>query len=182
MSGGVSDGCRFVTERLRVSPWHAAAHQVRLDLAEVIADMLTARTTLALPESWRGDFSVERAGKWIEERDADSPTLLVTETASGRPVGLVILADAPLGESAVDVRIGYLIAEDARGRGLATELLVGLIDWARSQAPVHTLTGGVDPMNRASVRVLEKSGFRRISDEGASTATYQLEVKASTKF
>ena len=137
--------------------------------------MLTVRTTTALPEPWRGDFSVERAKAWISERDAESPTLLVTEAVTERPVGLVILADVPLGESSVDVRIGYSFAEDVWGQGLATELLAGLIDWARTQPTIHTLTGGVDPNNRASVRVLEKSGFRRVSDDD-ETAIYQLDV------
>jgi len=91
-----------------------------------------------LPESWRGDYSVERARTWIEERDAESPTLLVTEGASEWPVGLVMLVGVPLGATAIDVRIGYLIAEVAWGRGLATELLSGLIGWARTKPTILT--------------------------------------------
>ncbi len=138
--------------------------------------MLTVCSTVALPESWRGDFSVERARAWIAARDGESSTLLVTEIESKRAIGLVILVDLPLDESAVDVRIGYVIAEGMWGRGLATELLSGLIDWARAQPSIHTLTGGVDLTNRASVRVLEKTGFQRISNGDGGMATYQLDV------
>jgi ribosomal-protein-alanine N-acetyltransferase len=177
---GVSETCEFRTERLRVGPWHVAADRSGVDLADAIMEILTFRTTVALPESWRGDYSVERAGAWISERDAESATLLLTEIGSRRPVGLVILAEAPLGESAVDVRLGYVIAEGAWGRGLASEFLKGLSDWARSQPTVHTLTGGLDPANQASVRVLEKAGFTRISDQDDSTATYQLDLHRAT--
>ena len=161
-----------MTDRLRVGPWHAAGHD--LDLPEVVAGILTASTTTALPEAWRLDFSVEQAGVWINERDAESPTLLATEAGSGRAVGLVILFGEPTDESSVDVRIGYLIAEDVWGNGLATELVAGLVEWARAQPSVRTLTGGVDATNHASVRVLVKNGFEPINDSEHGDTTYQL--------
>jgi RimJ/RimL family protein N-acetyltransferase len=67
------------------------------------------------------------------------------------PVGLVVLAELPLDDLTVDVRIGYLIAEASRVRGFATELLSGLVDWMRAAPLVHTLTGGLDLTNHASV-------------------------------
>ena len=81
--------CEFVTARLQVGPWSAVAQRARLDLAEVIAELLTERTTVALPESWQGNYTVDRARVWIEERDAESPTLLVMEAASALPVQLL---------------------------------------------------------------------------------------------
>ncbi len=90
-----------------------------------------------------------------------------------------MLAESPLDESTVDVRIGYVIAETSWGRGLATELLSGLVDWMRIEPSIHTLTGGVDLTNHASVRVMENNGFHRISN-GESTATYQLDLEPET--
>jgi ribosomal-protein-alanine N-acetyltransferase len=174
VTGRALDNCEFRTGRLQVSPWRAAAQRARLDLAGVIAELLTDRTTVALPQSWQGNFTVERARAWIAERDAESPTLLVMEAASARPVGLVILAEVPLEESMVDVRIGYVVAEASWGQGFATELVSGLVDWMRTEPLVRTLTGGVDLTNQASVRVMENNRFRRISEE-EGTATYQLD-------
>ncbi len=171
------ESCEFVTDRLRVGSWHSAEHHPDVGLGEVVAEMLTERATAALPEAWRGDFSVERASAWIEERDTESPTLLATERASGRPIGLVILHDAARDESAIDVRIGYLIVEAAWGRGLATELVGGLVEWARTQPCVHTLTAGVDPAQQASARVLLKNGFELIVEGEEARATYQLRVE-----
>jgi len=173
------DDCDFVTGRLQVGPWRAVAQRAGLDLVGVIAALLTDRTTVALPESWQGNYTVDRAKAWIEERDAESSTLLVIETASASPVGLVILAEVPLDDSMVDVRIGYVIAEASWGQGLATELLSGLIDWMRTEPSVHTMTGGVDLTNQASVRVMENNGFHRISNNEA-TATYRLDLAPET--
>ena len=164
-----------MTDRLRVDPWHTAGHE--LDLAEIVAGMLTTRTTTALPEAWRGGFSVDRASDWISERDAESPTLLATEAASGRAVGLVIIYGEPLDQSTMDVRIGYLIAENAWGKGLATELVAGLVGWARTQPSVRTLTGGVDAANEASARVLTKNSFERIGDNEHGDVTYRLSIE-----
>ncbi len=167
--------CQFMTDRLRVDPWHAA--ETEFDLAEVVAGMLTETTTTALPEAWRGGFSVARASDWISERDVESPTLLATEASSSRAVGLIIIYGEPLDQSTMDVRIGYLIAEDAWGKGLATELVAGLAGWARTQPSVRTLTGGVDAANEASARVLTKNSFERIDDGGHGDATYRLSIE-----
>lgn len=169
----------FETDRLRVGPWHGVADRLDVDLASVVAEMVTVRTTVALPESWRGDLSVERARGWINDRDADASTLLVAEFPPEQPVGILVLGEVPLPGPGVDLRIGYLFAESASGRGLATELVAGLIDWARTQPRVRTLTGGVDPANRASVRVLEKCGFRVIDEPDPGAIVYRFEIVPS---
>lgn len=179
----VVDDCHFVTERLRVEEWHAAAEQVGRALAEIVAELLTVRTTSALPPSWQGDFSIDRATRWIGERDAESPTLLAVEAMSSRPVGLVVLAEDPIAESKIDLRIGYVIAEEMWGRAFATELVAGLVDWARTMPMVQTLTGGVDIDNGSSIRVLEKNGFSRRNDldssnQDANSAIYVLDLRA----
>ena len=173
----VAANCRFETDRLRVAPWHEAASEAELDLPTVVAAMLTARATASLPEAWRGDFSVRRASEWIEERDQESPTLLVADSESGLAVGFVMLADVSLDGASVDVRIGYLLDEGVWGRGLATELVAGLAHWARSQPSVDTLTAGVDATNPDSSRVLVKNGFAPLSTHEAGEAIYQLALR-----
>ena len=171
----VLDSCEFVTERLHVGPWHSVDYS-DVDLAKVVSEMLTERSTSGLPDAWRGDFSVERAKAWIKERDGESPTLVGIERTSGRAIALVIVHEIALDDSAVDVRIGYVIAEAAWSRGLATELVGGLVKWARVQPSIQTLTGGVDTANQASVRVLIKNGFELIPGGEGGEATYQLQV------
>ncbi|SHG66608.1 GNAT family N-acetyltransferase [Massilia sp. CF038] len=56
--------------------------------------------------------------------------------------------------------VGYRIAGTHIGRGLATMALRHLIDLARDQWKLHTLTGVATEQNAASFKVLEKCGFR----------------------
>ncbi len=170
----VVDQCTFETDRLRVEPWHRAATPDGrpVDLAAAVADLLTEAVTRDLPPEWRGPYTRARAEAWIAERDAESPTLLVTEQSTGAPAGLVILFPTPLADRAdgsdpdrapagptAEVRLGYLLAESGWGRGLATELVGGLIRWCRDRPHIGALVGGVAPTNTASRRVLERAGF-----------------------
>ena len=158
----VIQGCAFETPRLRIGPWAELAGELGLDLVSIFAETLTDTTTAALPEHWRGDYSPLRAGAWIDERDRESPPCLVVDRESGQPLGLLILSEVPLDTETVDIRIGYVLAERMWGRGYATELVAGLVEWARAQPPVATLTGGVTTSNPASASVLTSNGFESI--------------------
>lgn len=179
MGDDVSGVWEFETDRLAAGLWHDVADRLGVDLGEVVAGLLTPRTTVSLPTAWRGDYSVESARGWIHDRDADSSMMLVVEVALRAPVGLLLLAEVALPDTGVDLRIGYLFAESAWGRGLATELVSGVTAWARTRPGIRTLTGGVDPANRASARVLEKCGFGPIGDSAADGASYRLDISAS---
>ena len=171
----VTQFCEFQTRRLRVGPWHVVAEQLAVDLAAIVAGILSEATTRELPEMWRGDFTVERARAWIDERDGESPTLLIVDTRSIEPAGVLILFEASEGGSRVDLRIGYLFAQSLWGQGLATELVAGLVEWARKHPSIQTLSGGVATDNPASARVLVKNGFTR--NAGAEgQALYQLSI------
>ena len=150
----------FETDRLQIREWHSASWPAHWqdDLAGIVAGILTEPVTRTLPVSWHGPFTEERARDWIEDRDREGPTLLVVETATDNPLGLVILFETP-SENGIEVRLGYLLAEASWGMGLATELVDGLVRWCRAQPRIQSIAGGVAPDNPASKRVLEKNGF-----------------------
>lgn len=168
----------FETERLRCGPWIEEAERIGVDLERTVADLLTSHTTKLLPEAWRGEFTVERAREWIAQREADSTTLLTTDKSTSQSVGLVILAGFPRDDRETDLRIGYLVSETRQGQGIGTELLAGLVEWARDQPAIATLTGGVDSGNAASIRVLERAGFHRIDehDDDEGQLLFRLDV------
>ena len=56
--------------------------------------------------------------------------------------------------------IGYFIDREHNGRGLGTEAVKAAIRFAFQDAHLHRLQAGVMPRNVASIRVLEKAGFR----------------------
>jgi len=57
--------------------------------------------------------------------------------------------------------IGYYLKQSAWGRGYATEIAHGLLDFGFGQLKLHRIVAGCWAQNPASVRVLEKAGMRR---------------------
>ncbi len=57
--------------------------------------------------------------------------------------------------------LGYMLRRDCWGRGIATEAARLLLDFAFSERGLHRVFAVVDEDNPASIRVVEKLGFRR---------------------
>ncbi|MEM6986029.1 MAG: GNAT family N-acetyltransferase, partial [Pseudomonadota bacterium] len=141
----------YETERLSIGPWHTWADRVPdMQLGEIVRTTLTDAVTAPLPPSWQGDYDEARATAWIEARDAECVSLLAIQRDTQAPVGLVLL----FAESTTELRLGYLLREDAWGRGYASELIAGLVE-ACAAAGVQRIQGGVAVDNAASARVLE---------------------------
>ncbi|MBO9522726.1 MAG: GNAT family N-acetyltransferase [Nocardioidaceae bacterium] len=73
----------------------------------------------------------------------------------------------PAGDGVEEVEVGYGLVDEARGRGVATEALRGLL--ALTDAAGVRVRASVEPENAASIRVLAKCGFtilRGSDDEG----------------
>jgi RimJ/RimL family protein N-acetyltransferase len=66
----------------------------------------------------------------------------------------------PPGEDG-EVEIGYALVPAARGTGLAAEATGLLVEWARAQPGVRSVTARVEPSNGPSRRLLERLGFTR---------------------
>ena len=63
------------------------------------------------------------------------------------------------------VEIGYGTARSERGQGYATEAAAALVEWA-FQRGVRVVTAESLNHNKPSIRVLEKTGFRRTGQVG----------------
>lgn len=163
----ITQSVAFVTPRLKVAGWHSLP-EGQVPLATVIAGMLTPAVTRSLPPSWQGQYDSARARAWISERDGESTVLLASELISHEPVGLVILfTEGPaVADGSMGLRLGYLVSEKFWGRGLATELIDGLIRWCRSRPEITSITAGVSMTNEASVNVLSKTGFVATTPHG----------------
>jgi RimJ/RimL family protein N-acetyltransferase len=92
-------------------------------------------------------------------RDPVLPSLLIFERTGGAPdlVGSCGLGRRPSGA----VEMGYWIARDHWGRGIATEACTALLDIARTLR-IARLEGSHFLDNPASGRVLEKLGFEPV--------------------
>ena len=172
--------CAFETGRLRVAEWHSLwpGDCRSSGLARFVQELLTESTTASLPPEWRGPYTLDRACAWIADRDSESFVLLAVARDTTAATGIVILSrperQAPSG---ADVHLGYVIAERYQGRGLATELLNGLVEWSRARTGGF-LSAGVSSSNPASIRVLEKAGFQKVAsrDSESTELFYRLKL------
>ena len=168
------DDCSFKTDRLSVGDWtrQSACHEWLDNRGVILSGLLTPGVTRWLPSGWQGQYDPTRAEEWLLDREAEGPVLFVVETATV-VVGVMMLFESPQ----TDVRLGYLLAEQAWGRGLASELVGGFVCWYEANPAIRHLVAGVDQDNVASVRVLEKNGFVPSvrSDESGTELTFVLE-------
>lgn len=79
----------------------------------------------------------------------------VVDAASGALVGAISLDSAGEGRG----QIGYWVAREARGRGLATRALRLLARWGLAQGGFGRVQLLTEPENVASQRVAERAGF-----------------------
>ena len=82
--------------------------------------------------------------------------LVVAEPATDAYLGEMMLA---FGEHRV-AELGCCLAPAARGRGIATEAIVALTDWALAELGLGRVQVFVAPENVAAVSLAERAGFR----------------------
>jgi [ribosomal protein S5]-alanine N-acetyltransferase len=80
--------------------------------------------------------------------------------AEGQMVGMIALADV-IRDPLQLGNVGYFVAREYNGRGLATRAVAEVVRFAFEEAGLHRLEAGTLPDNHASQRVLEKNGFVR---------------------
>ena len=136
-----------------------------LNLHALIQSLLTPAVTRHLPPHWQHDFSKIQLSKWIQARDLEASILLAIEIKSRKPIGFLTLfesTEAPTPGKVI--RLGYVLAEEFWGRGIATELVRGFTEWAKPRGIIK-IVAGVDVHNPGSMKVLEKSGFKSLKPD-----------------
>ncbi|ACI99592.1 acetyltransferase, GNAT family [Rhodospirillum centenum SW] len=90
-------------------------------------------------------------------RDDGSSRMWAVTLDGGRCLGWTSLygADGRL------VWLGYILAPEARGRGLATEAVAATLRYAFEEWDMHRIEANLDPRNDRSARLLERLGFCR---------------------
>jgi len=104
---------------------------------------------------------------WPAPTDPRWRTLQLVERASGLVIGAIGCHGAP--EDGI-VEVGYGIAPETRGRGLATEALAALVEFLEAQPEVRTVRAATDADNLPSQRVLERCGFVAVARDEAVIA------------
>jgi RimJ/RimL family protein N-acetyltransferase len=97
-----------------------------------------------------------------------------------------LIGTAKLDKIGKEIEIGYRVLEDQWGKGVATEIACGLIEFAVTKLGAGTVIAFVNVNNLASIRVLEKSGMTNIAliediDEVKYKFSYSLKTDQSMK-
>ncbi len=149
------------TERLRLRPFDAADYEAAI-LGD---DTLAAHLGTPVAPAWL-EFP-EVLPLWLQTVRAD-PTLLpwtaygYFDRATGRLVGGGGFKGRPT--QAGEVEIGYGLAPEVRGRGLAVEAATALVRWAQAQPDVQLVTAHTLAENNPSTGVLQRIGFVRTAE------------------
>lgn len=103
-------------------------------------------------------YSVADARNWLElvidRRPETNFAIAVNDEAVGG-IGFTVQLD----EGRRSAEIGYWLGEQLWGRGIATEALVAVTDYAFAEFDLCRLYAHVFEWNPASARVLEKAGY-----------------------
>ena len=91
-------------------------------------------------------------------------TYEIIRRRDGRVIGAAGFQGPP--DETGAVRIGYGLAESARGHGYATEAVKALLAWARKQDGLTYVLADTTRTNIASQRVMERAGMQLVGEDG----------------
>jgi [ribosomal protein S5]-alanine N-acetyltransferase len=95
---------------------------------------------------------------WYAEHE-DLGTWAIFHKESGRLVGLCSLMPWTV-DGDEEVEMAYVLAEEARGQGLGTELSRGVIKYGFEKLQLARIVSLIEPDNLLSRHVVEKAGMR----------------------
>jgi ribosomal-protein-alanine N-acetyltransferase len=123
-----------------------------------------ARNLAAVPHP----YALSMAEEWLATEIARTPPMHFAIALDDELVGVIGLGSES-GIYSHSAEIGYWLGESLWGRGIMSEALAALTEWAFSERSLVRLHAGVFARNPASARVLEKAGYQL---EGRSRARY----------
>ena len=101
---------------------------------------------------------VKRAGS--EAKDGSALVFFIFDRLSHALIGGITLGHIRYGV-AMNGHIGYWMGEPHSGKGLMQDAVLTLVDHAFNRLSLHRLEAACIPGNERSIRVLEKTGFKR---------------------
>ncbi|WP_372771038.1 GNAT family N-acetyltransferase [Pseudoalteromonas sp.] len=131
--------------------------------------ILSDEVTEHLPPSFQGITTEHAAKTWLNEQVQSSQVYGLYLNEMAQLAGLLIIY-----VENHHAHIGYLFAKSHWGKGLATELLTGLIAYGKSQNDWHVINGGVSTENTASAHVLTKQGFVKTPSNSNDMLHFEL--------
>ncbi|WP_157822473.1 GNAT family N-acetyltransferase [Psychromonas sp. Urea-02u-13] len=142
------------------------------DILVSITKLLTPKVVESLPQYFRNINSISDAECWLKKMLPESRLFVVRHTGNNMIIGFVFV----FVESNTDAHVGYLLGEPYWGKGYATELLKGLIDFINNENKINLLIAGVATNNIVSSRLLNKLGFIKSDSENNEIVFYKYQL------
>lgn len=148
-----AEGRKRLTDRRRSKVWY--------DTAEAVEKIYRSMTE----EEKRKLTGVDEGNapeRFSTEPEAQNLVKRVLKEVGGEPMAFCDIWDTG---SVYAVAIGVANREDARGKGYGTEVAKAATDWYKRYGKADTLVWTPREDNKGSIRIAEKSGFKRVEDE-----------------
>jgi RimJ/RimL family protein N-acetyltransferase len=120
-------------------------------------------------------YSFEDAA-WFIENQPEYVTMVIEETESSMPLGLVSIHD--IDEVTREASIGYWVAPWGRGMKAASAAVKLLIASITPDENIHSVIAYIAEENTASRRTIERSGFVEVEREWGKAREFMTEVMA----
>lgn len=139
----------------------------KTSLIEQTLSVLTPNVVNSLPLSFHGISSLESAEQWLLTQFSECELLAIANPHTKTLMGFIFVYEdeAEQPANSQSRHIGYLLAEHAWGKGIATKVLSGYLTHCKESGFKGVIYAGVEPDNIASIKVLEKLGFVEFSHE-----------------
>lgn len=95
--------------------------------------------------------------------------------AENKMIGDLCIVGEPNADG--EIEIGYGTYEEFQNKGFMTEIVSGIITWAKLQPIVKSIIASTDKTNLASSKVLEKNYFIKMG-ETETSFSWKLEIKS----
>jgi [ribosomal protein S5]-alanine N-acetyltransferase len=103
----------------------------------------------------------DETARAVADREADRGYAFgIYERGAGALAGRISLSSVIRG-AWHNANVGYFVGEEWGGRGFATAAVRDVLRFAFGQGRLHRVQAAVMPRNAASIRVLERNGFRQ---------------------
>lgn len=157
----------YKTSRLNVV--EVVNADVNVEILSATVKLLTENVVENLPPNFHGVSTLTDAQHWFEKMVSDSRLFMVKHLEDNTIIGFVFLST----QDKADAHIGYLLGQCYWGKGFATEILYGLINFLKQGTELKQLIAGVAASNLVSSNLLIKVGFEKSSKDGEETTFYK---------
>ena len=147
----------ITSKRLRISQLRKETSDT---LSSAVITLLTPSVTEYLPPNFHGINTAQAANNWLLEMTSQSQLFQIANEQN-QIIGFIFgYESAPK-----TLQLGYLLGEHFWRQGYAFEMLSRFIQYVKDDTKYTTLLAGVNDLNQASVLLLVKLGFTKISKQ-----------------